>query len=93
MCNHCYHAYGRTKLATLCPHKDRLVYAKSMCISCYQKRKRAIRNQKLNENKWLKDINTQQPIADDNIKDNSEDEQSFVDFLKKSDAPEIKKME
>ena len=35
MCNHCYHLYGRSSLATKCEHKDRLVYAKGMCQNCY----------------------------------------------------------
>lgn len=31
MCNHCYHLYGRHKLATACPHTDKMNYAKNMC--------------------------------------------------------------
>ena len=37
MCVHCYHQFGRTKLATKCPHTDKTSYAKNMCVSCYQK--------------------------------------------------------
>ena len=35
MCNYCYHNFGRTKMATKCPHTDRFVYAKGMCQPCY----------------------------------------------------------
>ena len=36
MCNHCYHKYGRTGLATDCNHAgQRKVYAKGKCQSCY----------------------------------------------------------
>ena len=35
MCVHCYHSFGRTKLATNCPHTDKTSYAKNMCVSCY----------------------------------------------------------
>ena len=35
MCNHCYHLYGRSSLATKCEHKDRMVYAKGQCQNCY----------------------------------------------------------
>ena len=35
MCNHCYHMYGRSKLATKCEHAYRLIYAKGMCQNCY----------------------------------------------------------
>ena len=35
MCNHCYHAYGRTKKATACKHPDRMAYALNKCMSCY----------------------------------------------------------
>jgi hypothetical protein len=31
MCNHCYHVYGRKKMAYSCPHTDLLVYARGMC--------------------------------------------------------------
>ena len=82
MCNHCYHAYGRAKLASQCPHRDRLVYAKSMCISCYQKRKRAIRKQKLSDQQWPKEFKAieMQPSKPTQQFDN--EEQTFMDFLK-----------
>lgn len=35
MCKNCYHAKGRTKLATKCEHKDRALYAKGVCKNCY----------------------------------------------------------
>ena len=36
MCNHCYHKYGRTGMATDCIHAgERKVYAKGKCQSCY----------------------------------------------------------
>jgi hypothetical protein len=35
MCNHCYHNFGRTSLATNCTHKDRFTYAKGLCQPCY----------------------------------------------------------
>lgn len=36
MCNHCYHKYGRSALATDCNHAgQRKVYAKGKCQSCY----------------------------------------------------------
>ena len=36
MCNHCYHKYGRSAMASDCPHAgQRLVYAKGKCQSCY----------------------------------------------------------
>lgn len=35
MCKNCYHAKGRTKLATECIHKDRLLYARGICKNCY----------------------------------------------------------
>ena len=36
MCNHCYHKYGRSSLATECSHAgDRPAYAKGKCQSCY----------------------------------------------------------
>ena len=36
MCNHCYHKYGRTGMATHCSHAgQRKVYAKGKCQSCY----------------------------------------------------------
>ena len=92
MCNHCYHAYGRTKLATQCPHKNRLVYAKLMCISCYQKRKRAIRKQKLNDLQWPRAF---KPAPYPNQKytgydSNDEHQQSFSDFLKLNQSPKVK---
>jgi len=35
MCKNCYHAKGRTKRAHLCPHKERVLYAKGVCKNCY----------------------------------------------------------
>ena len=36
MCNHCYHKYGRSAMATVCSHAGkRTVYAKGKCQSCY----------------------------------------------------------
>lgn len=35
MCKNCYHAKGRTKKATKCPHSDRPLYAKGICKNCY----------------------------------------------------------
>lgn len=35
MCKNCYHAKGRTKKASLCPHNDRVLYAKGVCKNCY----------------------------------------------------------
>jgi hypothetical protein len=35
MCNHCYHKYGRDKLAEICGHSDRPAYAKGKCQKCY----------------------------------------------------------
>ena len=36
MCNHCYHKYGRSALATDCSHAgQRTIYAKGKCQSCY----------------------------------------------------------
>ena len=35
MCNHCYHLYGRLKMADQCEHTDRMNYAKGLCQSCY----------------------------------------------------------
>ena len=32
MCNHCYHAFGRSNRATACPHKDRPNYALQRCM-------------------------------------------------------------
>ena len=46
MCNHCYHAKGRTKLATMCRHLDRRAYAKGLCMSCYQMRQCKLRKQR-----------------------------------------------
>ena len=36
MCNHCYHKYGRSSLATDCVHAgQKPIYAKGKCQSCY----------------------------------------------------------
>ena len=36
MCNHCYHKYGRSSLATDCIHAgQKPIYAKGKCQSCY----------------------------------------------------------
>jgi len=35
MCNHCYHRYGRNRMATSCIHKNRMNYAKGKCQNCY----------------------------------------------------------
>ena len=36
MCNHCYHKYGRSAMATDCAHAgQRTIYAKGKCQSCY----------------------------------------------------------
>ena len=36
MCNHCYHKYGRSLMATDCAHANvRPIYARGKCQSCY----------------------------------------------------------
>ena len=35
MCNHCYHIYGRNKMAFNCAHSNKLVYARGLCQKCY----------------------------------------------------------
>ena len=49
MCNHCYHAFGRKKMATMCEHTDRQAYADKMCMYCYQKKQRLRRRLEKNQ--------------------------------------------
>lgn len=35
MCKNCYHAMGREKLTSDCPHVDRPKYAHGVCKNCY----------------------------------------------------------
>lgn len=35
MCKNCYHAKGRTKMATECDHIERPMYARGICKNCY----------------------------------------------------------
>lgn len=35
MCKNCYHAGGREKLTSACPHVDRPKYAHGVCKNCY----------------------------------------------------------
>jgi hypothetical protein len=53
MCNHCYHRFGRDRMATACEHLTRKMYAKGMCQNCYingyNKSKRSDKRQSEND--------------------------------------------
>ena len=43
MCNLCYLSFGRDKLATNCPHQDKMNYAQNMCLTCYHRKKHTLK--------------------------------------------------
>ena len=53
MCNHCYHAYGRSQRATACPHTDKPSYALQRCMQCYQRFKLLRRKNKKIQSKKI----------------------------------------
>lgn len=66
MCNHCYHVYGRKKMAYSCPHTDLLVYARGMCQTCYNCLYNIVKRQPIiQQNKDGKMMQKQQLQLDD----------------------------
>ena len=58
LCKKCYHQFGRSKLATACPHKNKPSQAMNMCVACYNRYKYA-------RNKKLKNMEKPESLSED----------------------------
>lgn len=76
MCQYCYNSFGKSKLATLCPHKNKPHYSNGKCQNCYLasyyvKRKAKLASKQKLQGKHAEDTETEQEHSDKDSKDES----------------------